>query len=77
MHKTTIYLPDGIEQRMRSAAKRLGKSRAEITRAALEEYLDRNEAERALPPSVAMGSNPDMRAADYKQYLEQHWGSPR
>lgn len=76
MHKTTIYLPEGTQQRIRRAAKQLGISRAEITRAALEEYLDRTERNGVLPPSVGMGENPNARAADYEERLEKHWGRP-
>lgn len=58
MRKTTIYLPDATERRMRRLAKRLGVSRAEITRAALEDFLERGERSGALPPSVGMGVKP-------------------
>ncbi len=74
VRKTTIYLPEGIHRRMGRAAKRLRLSRAEITRAALEEYLDRSERARGLPPSVGMGENPTDRAADYEQRLARGWG---
>lgn len=75
MRKTTIYLSESTERRMRRAAKRLGVSRAEITRAALEEYLDRSEREGSLPPSVGMGENPQASAADYEARLARLWRS--
>lgn len=74
MRKTTIYLPETIHRRMGQAAKRLRISRAEITRAALEEYLDRSERAQGLPPSMGMGENPSARAADYEERLERGWG---
>ena len=74
MRKTTIYLTEGTEQRMRRAAKRLGKSRAEITRSALEDYLDRSERTGGLPTSVGMGENPKATAADYEERLARRWG---
>jgi len=74
VRKTTIYLPESIHRRMDRAAKRLRLSRAEITRAALEDYLDRSEQARGLPPSVGMGDNPTDRAADYEQRLARGWG---
>jgi hypothetical protein len=74
VHKTTIYLPASTEERMRRAAKRLGRSRAEITRIAIDEYLDRNDVEPILPPSVGMGSNPNVHAADYKERLAEYRG---
>lgn len=73
MRKTTVYLPESTERRMLRAAKRLGKSRAEITRAALEEYLDRSEREGGLPPSVGMGENRAASAADYEARLASLW----
>jgi hypothetical protein len=75
MHKTTIYLPEGTEQRVRKAASRLGISRAQLTRAALEEFLERTERRGTLPPSVGMGENPATAAADYEQRLAEHWAS--
>jgi Arc/MetJ-type ribon-helix-helix transcriptional regulator len=73
MRKTTIYLPDALERRMRQAAELLGKSRAEITREAIEQYLDRTERGRGLPPSVGMGANADAPAAAYRDRLAEGW----
>jgi len=73
MRKTTIYLTERTELRMRRASKRLGKSRAEIARAALDEFLDRAERTGALPPSVGMGENPAVDAADYEDRLARDW----
>jgi hypothetical protein len=73
MQKTTLYLPSDTVRRMRQAAKRLGKSRAQIAREALDDYLVRSERYRGLPPSVGMGSNPDVSAADYEEWLDRHW----
>jgi predicted transcriptional regulator len=74
VRKTTIYLPESIERRMSRAAKRLGKSRAEITRAALDDYLDRSERVASLPASVGMGNNPNAAASDYEERLAERWG---
>lgn len=74
MRKTTIYLPDALERRMRQASELLGKSRAEITREALEQYLDRSESRRGLPPSVGMGANANAPAASFKERLSEGWG---
>jgi hypothetical protein len=73
MRKTTVYLPDGTERRIRRAAKRLGVSQAELTRIALEQYLERSERGEGLPPSVGMGENPKATAADYEERLARHW----
>jgi Arc/MetJ-type ribon-helix-helix transcriptional regulator len=73
MRKTTIYLPDALERRMRHAAELLGKSRADITREALEQYLDRAESVRGLPPSVGMGRNTDTPAATFRDRLAEGW----
>lgn len=74
VRKTTIYLPDVLERRMRQAADLLGKSRADITREALEQYLDRCEGRRGLPPSVGMGDNSGAPASNYKERLAKGWG---
>jgi ribbon-helix-helix CopG family protein len=74
VRKTTIYLPDSLERRMRQAAERLGMSRADITRQALEQYLDHSESRRGLPPSIGMGDNANTGAADYKERLARGWG---
>jgi predicted transcriptional regulator len=74
VRKTTIYLTENTEQRMRRAAKRLGKSRAEITRSALEDFLDRSERTGGLPASVGMGENPNATAANYEERLARRWG---
>ncbi len=55
-------------------AKRLGKSRAEITRTALEDYLNRSEGATCLPPWVGLGDNPNAPAADYEERLARYWG---
>lgn len=73
MRKTTIYLPDALERRMRQAAELLGKSRADITREALEQYLDRCEDQRGLPPSVGMGDNAATTASSYRERLAKGW----
>jgi len=74
VRKTTIYLPDALERRMRQAAELLGRSRADIAREALEQYLDRCENQRGLPPSVGMGDNNATAAASYKERLAKGWG---
>lgn len=74
MRKTTIYLPDALERRMRQAAERLGMSRAEITRDAIEQYLDRAES-RELPPSIGMGDNAKTPASSFRDRLAEGWGS--
>ncbi len=75
MRKTTIYLSESTEDRMSRAARRLGKSRAEITRNALDEYLARSERQGTLPPSVGMGENPGATARDYEERLAERWTS--
>lgn len=77
MHKTTIYLPESTHRRVGRAAKRLGKSRAEITRSALEDFLDRSERSAGLPPWVGIADNPNAPAADYKERLAKRWGPRR
>lgn len=73
MEKTTVYITERTKRRLRRAAKRLGKSHAEITRTALDRYLDDAERKRSLPPSIGMGSNPGLRARDYEAWLAERW----
>jgi hypothetical protein len=76
VHKTTVYLPESTHRRVGRAAKRLGKSQAEITRSALEDYLDRSERA-AGTPWLGIASNPNAPAADYKERLAKYWGRRR
>ncbi len=77
MRKTTVYLTEGTERRIRRVASRLGVSQAELTRTALEQFLDRSERGEGLPPSVGMGENPEAAAADYEERLAQGWRGGR
>lgn len=76
MYKTTIYLPENTHKRIGRVAKRMGKSRAEITRSALDDYLDRNERVADLP-WLGIASNPNAPAAEYKERLAKYWGRRR
>ena len=60
---------------MRQAADLSGKSRAEITREAIEQYLDQAESTRGLPPSVGMGDNRKAPATSFRDRLAEGWGS--
>jgi hypothetical protein len=77
VRKTTVYLPEDTERRIRRVAKRLGVSQAELTRTALEQYLDRSERGERLPPSVGMGENAKATAADYEERLARDWRGGR
>jgi predicted transcriptional regulator len=41
--KTAVSIPDGLFQRAEALARRLGKSRSQVYREALAEYVDRRE----------------------------------
>jgi metal-responsive CopG/Arc/MetJ family transcriptional regulator len=43
--KTAVSLPDKLFERADRAARSMGKSRSELYRVAVEEYLDRHDAQ--------------------------------
>ena len=49
MLKTTVYLPDGLKDRVEQLAERTGRSEAEVIRTALEEYVGEHAARPQIP----------------------------
>ena len=71
MDKTTLYLPEGLAASLKDAAKRTGRSQADIIRDALEGYLAGQP--RPQPRSVAKGKDAELSARDSEAWLEQNW----
>jgi len=75
VNKTTLYLPDEIQQWLRAEAKRTRRSQAELVRTALEEL--RARAPRAVPRSIGMGrSDGEVTGASSEEWLEDQWSDP-
>lgn len=74
MRKSTVYLTEEAERRMRQAASRLGRSQAELTRQAIDEYLDRAERQFEPPPSFGSADNRDVDSSTYEDVLAERWG---
>jgi hypothetical protein len=71
MHKTTLYLPTDLQQRLRDLARRTGRPQAELVRDALERYLAAAPTPR--PICIGTGDDPDLDARDAKQWLHERW----
>ena len=74
--KTTIYLPSGLQERLRGAARREGRSRAQIVREAIEERLDRDSRD---GPSIfgMFDELPAVTSDDVKSKIREEWDSAR
>src|SRR5215475_8558276 len=71
MQKTTLYLPDDLQQELQDASRRTGLAQAEIIRTALRAYLDREG--RPAPQSVGMVADGGISAAEAKAWIRQEW----
>lgn len=72
MQKTTLYLPDETQRRLRELAKRSGRAQADLIRQALDRYLG-TEAQ-ALPTSVGSGEDATLSGRDSGDWLRSNWG---
>ncbi|MBD0330605.1 MAG: ribbon-helix-helix protein, CopG family [Thermoleophilia bacterium] len=74
MRKTTVYLPDGLKADVERCARELGRSEAEVIRAALAEYTARNGRPRPrLPLFHGTGVPTDLASRD-EEYLAEGFG---
>jgi len=69
MKKTTVYLPDGLKQRLERVAEERRTSEAEVIRTALEEYTAKQRPRPRLPLFDGPGIPSDLAARD-EEYLE-------
>ena len=70
-HKTTLYLPADLQQRLRDASRRTGRPQAALVREALDRYLTATPA--PMPASIGAGDDPDLDARDAKRWLHERW----
>ncbi len=71
MEKTTLYLPQDLQQELRDMARRTRRPQAELIREALRAYLEQQG--RPRPRSIGIGDNPDLHAEDTEDWLAKHW----
>ncbi len=71
MEKTTLYLPPELHRALREAARREGKSQAELIREALAAYL----AQRQRPSfrSLGAGEDEELSGRTSEAWLERAW----
>jgi hypothetical protein len=74
MHKTTIYLDDGIYMKIRRLAQSTGQTQAMIIREALAIYTS---GARRLPSSVGAGSSGGGDASERAEELLDGFGEER
>jgi Arc/MetJ-type ribon-helix-helix transcriptional regulator len=72
VQKTTLYLPSELLRELRDAARRTGQSQADIVRAALRAYLDR-EAAPPMPKSFGAGWDLGVTGEESEAWLEREW----
>ena len=71
MQKTTLYLTDQIQRDLKDAARRTGRTEAELVREALGQYLSQHA--RPWPKSIGMASNPEVQGRETEEWLRAHW----
>lgn len=73
VHRTTILLPDELDQRLSEAARRHGRSRTDLLRQALSAFLD--DEVRPRPRSIGAGQNPSpaVTSENVKQSVRAAW----
>ncbi len=71
MNKTTLYLPDDTQRRLRDLAKRTGRPQADLVRQALERYLAATPS--PLPGSIGVGADESLSGRDSEDWLRANW----
>ncbi len=71
MQKTTLYLPDALNQLLKVEAKRQNKSQAELMREALAGYIQKRP--RALPRSLGFADDAGISAAESEDWIHARW----
>jgi len=70
-HKTTLYLPDGMQQQLKGLAKRQGTTQARVIREALATYLANQEV--PLPKSIGIANDGTIGGAEAKDWVREQW----
>jgi predicted transcriptional regulator len=73
MKRTSVFLDEELESRLDEASARLGRAKAEIVRAALDEYLRRHA--RPWPSSIGVGESSDdgITSVNVKEWVHRQW----
>lgn len=73
MKRTTVFLTDELDGMLQETSRRMHRSRAEIVREALEQYLEHRQ--RPWPRSIGMGSNKDqsVTSENVKDWVRERW----
>jgi hypothetical protein len=75
MEKTTLYLPADLQRRLSDAARRTGRSQADLIREALRVFL--GELSTPPPRSLGMLADPGLRGEDTEDWLRGAWDAQR
>jgi len=73
MEKTTLYLPSELQASLRAAARRTGRSQAQLIREAIETYVAGQE--RPRPRSIGIVADGSLDAADAKRWVHERWAA--
>ncbi|CAN5502277.1 hypothetical protein BH20CHL7_BH20CHL7_16730 [soil metagenome] len=71
MNKTTLYLPDETQRRLRDVAKRTGRAQADLIRTALDRFLEDEPS--PLPGSIGAGDDAALSGRDSEDWLRDNW----
>ncbi|MGH9189144.1 MAG: ribbon-helix-helix protein, CopG family [Acidimicrobiales bacterium] len=71
MHKTTLYLTDELRRALDGAARRTGRTQADIVRDALRTHLQSLGA--PSPRSIGAGEDAGLAARDSEEWLHRRW----
>ena len=71
MNKTTLYLPDETQHRLREVAKRTGRAQADLIRTALDRFLADEPS--PLPGSIGAGDDAALSGRDSEDWLRDNW----
>ncbi|MEZ4529958.1 MAG: CopG family transcriptional regulator [Thermomicrobiales bacterium] len=73
MEKTTVYFPIELKQRVKTMARRSGKSDAEIIRAAVEMFTDPARNPAPWPKSAGIGRSGRVQSEHVDDWMKETW----
>ncbi len=71
VQKTTLYLPESLQRRLRALARASRRPQAELIREALEGYVAAQS--RPIARSIGAGSDESLAARDSEKWLRAEW----
>lgn len=71
MKKTTVYFSDETSVALKELGRRMGRAQADLIRAAVDEYIARQE--RPWPTSFGMANSGKVSGAESEDWLKEHW----